>query len=659
MSNKDLNTEDILNLWVKVSGVSPDMSCGTSSDFRMRESHKEIAEALLLDPTEVTAVLMLKNIFKQFAEDLSVSVSDILSEKSSVSSLIDDMRQLNNMLDAPTIEVVTNDFLNNLKDRLDFYGFSQEYKDYVSDNSDVAFLKRDALKSISETLYIDQFKTGEYEDPDVQPVYVKSIHMFWNMSSLLTSCLNMPSGVSLNLIKSPVTHDSYFAFAIRNGENIYILSDRSQAAHPLSSKMTRRPERRVEERSFQNWFPYDLLGLEWGDDGKPYLNSDIGNGMVPINDVAVAIKEINQLDKNEAIWVVLMLDEIVNKFWFEKHQEKEISYTNDIISICADKHRGIENLPQTISNLPELPPLTLSDVMSDDLLGSDALGETGSSVNKWLEDRFIDQLDDSLLNHVNEHGVLAISKDSGDIVEKTESATTVHCIDSKGFGTLNEIKNNRLFLARYNVAKRVGDLAEREFDETLIEVRTWVAKRAAANINNILKALKGVPDKAYEWGKYSKDTPKEGFGLFSYITDPDRDSSTSGFIAHQYYKKCMFTGAKASFLLKVMPRNAGDLSLMCGCNVSDLPDVLQNWTLEPMETRNPILQRVDPMLWVLKNPWNKICLDFNVAISKRSFGKLKKGMLIDIPDAAQLGGAGIGMVHHEKGYCINTLELIE
>ena len=49
-----------------------------------------------------------------------------------------------------------------------------------------------------------------------------------------------------------------------------------------------------------------------------------------------------------------------------------------------------------------------------------------------------------------------------------------------------------------------------------------------------------------------------------------------------------------------------------GCEIKDLPDVLQHWVHGDIYSGNPILQKIDPVDWVIKNPWSD--LKFGVAV---------------------------------------------
>lgn len=63
---------------------------------------------------------------------------------------------------------------------------------------------------------------------------------------------------------------------------------------------------------------------------------------------------------------------------------------------------------------------------------------------------------------------------------------------------------------------------------------------------------------------------------------------------------------------------------MCGCEVKDLPDILQYWNKLKMYSGNSILSNVDPMEWVVENPWKKLNLNVDVFLSKTAYNQLRK-----------------------------------
>ena len=95
---------------------------------------------------------------------------------------------------------------------------------------------------------------------------------------------------------------------------------------------------------------------------------------------------------------------------------------------------------------------------------------------------------------------------------------------------------------------------------------------------------------------------------------------------------CYLDSTKASYFVLFTPINAEELALLANTTVADLPDVLQHWSLLKPYIGNPILDRVDPMLWKAKNPWIALDLRIRIAFSKRGMSRIDKSKATaDIP----------------------------
>jgi hypothetical protein len=89
--------------------------------------------------------------------------------------------------------------------------------------------------------------------------------------------------------------------------------------------------------------------------------------------------------------------------------------------------------------------------------------------------------------------------------------------------------------------------------------------------------------------------------------------------------ECYLTETAASWRANFDPRTVEDLCLLTGLEVSELPDVLQNWARHKRSAYNHLLNRVDPMDYALQDPWSKLKLEVDVFLSKRAYnGLLKK-----------------------------------
>jgi hypothetical protein len=229
-----------------------------------------------------------------------------------------------------------------------------------TDKHNLAFLRRDALRSM-DSLRENQFLAGEYDPPERKPVYNPTVFSYWNMNSCIEHLCHMPSGISLNLIRDPDELHSYFCFTVRNGGNLIVLSDVPEYAHPLGRYMSRRPDRRYDERVSKNWFPYELLAIEYDEEGKAYhdkYRETKDKGLVPHNPQHFTLKQISELEPPVIAWTIMMFDLLVERYWKQKPQPLPLSYTAEMIRL-DDTNRLLGSAAS--ANLPVIgyQPLSL------------------------------------------------------------------------------------------------------------------------------------------------------------------------------------------------------------------------------------------------------------------------------------------------------------
>lgn len=720
-----------LALWVEITGVEPaKYGSGSMSDWRIRTLHENIQEALDLDPTEITAFYILNVFAANYFKDRTFSLLTLLDAPERVHTYLEKSHELRAILGAPEVIERGEEFAATLSKAVERYdGLTPEVKVVINDREEIGFLRRDALRSI-KNLRVDQFLRGAPEPDGRKPVYNKVVHQFINVNSLLAAAVDMPAGVSLNLIRHPDGYQSYFVFTIRNGGNVFFLSDTPPVTHPLQGDMMsqRRPDRQLEGRSFQNWFPYDLLDIAYNDNGDLYIVPDYmkdpSSSLVPYQSKLHPLTFINKLEPRQVIWLTMMFDLIVEKFWHEGHQAPVLSYTGEMLKVASPLALRAEEAGHSVALYDPLAlePLVLDDVLAgSSLLTEDTVGEA-CGANQWLEDRFKDRVAadiDAGMNLLNLAGlpetkillasnvvakVLAekkrddkiaqIAKDRaargetgpvsivyetdtsdglndedqdarsntgavalipqthGIVVmddkdrkgmssfrwdEMMQSSATLAKIDTTRFGTRESISNDRVFIARHNVAKRIQQLAVEEYAERKAEVEAWVKDKMRANAANLYEmAIMGEVRKPYrrtdtksyrlfaETNTIEHMRNNSMYGSFGAIT-LSGPSSFSYFGPGKGAHTCFETDGKATYLTVFRPHYADELALLCGCEVADLPDVLQHWTSEtPTSTGNQILSRQDPMDWALRNPWCKSNFALNLYLSVRAINRLCK-----------------------------------
>lgn len=504
---------EAIALWEKITGVAPPNADGFWSKgggmdtWAIRDTYTALKEALDLDPSEVTATLLLGKFLEEYLKQATASMASLLDAPEEHLEQLANARALRKIINAPEIVQARDSFILGLKAALARYGAGDraDVQKILANHAFVAVLRRDALRSL-ENLRVDQFLEGAAEEPDVRPVFVNIVHRWWNMNSLLRTMTSTPSGVSLNLIRDPNAYESYFAFAIRNGSNLFVLSDVPDHAHPLAASMARKPGRALDERASRNWFPYDLLDM-----GVDHKGNSIERQWSEESAIAlyqpdlIPLKKISELGPAETIWVTMMLDLIVNKFWKRGYRAKQLSYTGEMIKVAPAllEHARRAGLPALIDKPLEVKELTIADIVSDAVL-EEHVGEKFDQPHRWLEDRYIAQVPDNMINLIAPPGgaKLGLEHKTGairplskkevepffrDEITAARILTPLHQLSSARFGTPAELEADRRFLARHNVSEHIDRLAREEYEQRHAEVKKWYIAAAKKNLPTLLR----------------------------------------------------------------------------------------------------------------------------------------------------------------------------
>lgn len=672
-----------LELWVELTGVDPgatrwSINLGGGMDsYTVSKMHKAIKEALDLDPTNVTGHLLLDAFSTQYFQGRKFSVEELMEHPERTAEYVAKTKAFRALAQSPEIQDIGASFALSMRQALRHYGADTDATMAVlADPHELAFLRRDALRSM-EGLRVDQFLKGSPEPAGVQPAYNGVVHQVWNINSLINLACRQPAGVTLNLVRDPDDFQSYFAFAIRNGGNLFVLSDVPVHCHPLQRYMSRRPDRAFEDRAVRNWFPYNLLDIKCSEEGRLYFDHSGKTALVPLNQEADQLKSLPELHPSEIVWLVMMFDLIVERFWRKGFQSPELTYTAQMIReetpLIDAATRA--NLPVIGYQTLALPALTVADVRHD-TISPTVIGSDGGSPNRWMEDRYAGRVTDEVINlvglmgtdhylppakidrtggrgchdHKNHETALVSANLVVSVNAKADSQLpfwnregryALHALDAASFGTKQEIEDNRGFLARHNLAKAVQRLADEEFEARKDEITDWWKKTIEKNID-LIYSMAVVPEvwRPKAMALYPQSEIAGGGWIHKNYFQFTQVCDTKDYTHHASLKEpvwltqgyrsrgdnftCYINGTASSHRVEVRPQTAADLAYLARCEISDLPDVLQHWCASSTHAGNHLLNRIDPMAWVLHNPWEKLSFGVVLHLSTRALRKLEK-----------------------------------
>lgn len=658
----DNPTAEALDLWQEIIGVTTESTSFTMGNVHHVSEFNDIREALDLDPTEITANLLLGSFARDHFKNTHVSQAALLADTAGILAKLEKSRRLMSILEREEIVERRDQFISNVSQALEMYDAAdrEDIRKILDSHDDMAYLRRDALRSMAN-LSVHQFLDGDPEPSGVRPVYYRFVHQWFNVNSMLDFAASQAPGVSINLIRDPNDYQSYFCFAIRNGGRLFVLSDVPQNAHPMQPMLSRRPDKDMDRRISRNWFPYDLMGLAYNEeDGRLYFDRSEEKALVIGQATALPLRPISKLGAVETVWIAMMFGLIVDRFWRRGHTEEKLSYTAEMVRVQDRMIAAAErsNLPVKGYTTIEAKPITLADMKDDVGAAANAYGSRGGDNHAWLEKRYGHLVSEDTLNVIaspERHQMLALS--SGEITDarrphegrrfitdsRSVSILNLGKLPSTSFGTQEKIEADRLFVARYNYAIQIDALARNEYEKRHKEVQDWY--RAAVTSNR--KTLESWVGDHVLWlespggnsrfshkrffpfarGNFSRD--ERCVRAFAYPWELDHDYERNLNIGAYYMggwnakgAVCAMTGNKASYAFVFCPVNATELALLAGCGADDLPDVLRDYDLDTEHQGNQMLDRVDPMEWAVHNPWEELDLRVGFFLSKRGFAKL-------------------------------------
>lgn len=670
-------TEEALELWQQLIGIRAEDRPTTLGSWEMHDTLKALQEAFEIDTSEITATLLLRHFLKAFKANTKFSLRALIETPDLVEISVAKTNRLTELLTRPEVEEQTEAFMQAIQDGLTHYGAfdREEVQKLVASPETLGILRRDALRSIQK-LKVDQFFDGQPEETSAKPVYHTMVHQWWNINSMLEAAFHLPSGVSLNLIRDHNDYHSFFCFLIKNGHNIFVLSDVPQWAHPLQGSMSRRPERTMGDRIEKNHFPYDLMNVGYDEKGGVIFGDSDSTALVLHQEEALAVRPIAELPPVELVWTLMMFDLIIGQFWKKGYKAPALSYTGEMVKV-QDKlelaaHKA--GLPVIGYQPIEAAPLTVTDVAN--ATEKDGIGKQVHRTNRWMEERYGARVSEVSLNMVaSPEKMLLLTSDQGireygskelkalghwDREDLKKSKKRLTSLDATSFGTRDNLLANRAFIARVNYARQIHAMAKEEYERRKGEIEAWYIKAVRKNRNAIL-AMAGYGPIWFDTsgdgqGSYRRNVGPQISNSFSNQLEPAGVTGVRGFtrlvsakpkshydpsmafthnidpVPTKAFRVCALTGTKPTFGVVFYPANANDLAVLTGVSVGELPDVLQHFDLRDPYSGNSILDRIDPMEWMeISNPWTEMNFQLSVPLSKRGLSKIAS--MANIPEA--------------------------
>lgn len=656
----DIPTSDLaqqaMRMWEGVTGTKLDQQSFRFGDLDLYQMNKGLKESLDLDPEGVTTLLLLEVYLRAFLEEKTFTAASIMRDYSRLSVFLKDAEALFSLLQSDRLTEISAGLRRRVSLGLERYGATGEnFDEAVADPDLIPFLRRDAQRSMRK-LGAFQFLDGPKTSETAQAFH--HIYIAYDVNELLASVRDMnQSGVAVVLMRDPSHADrSYFTFAMRNGGKVILLTDKSRPVYPgqgdvLSRRGGRGLARSFASRSDSNHFPYQIIPTSFDEKGDVVFEKETapvshGPGLLPLMPIA-------ELPAHQGIWITMMLSLIQERFWKEDWRAEELCYTGTMIT---DRMALIRGGGQALARIDDykqidLEPVQLSDLTSEAMKASGAR-TTQHRVNAWIEARYRDRVDAGLLNlkaPTDGSSLLLAAPlkeqarsfrgDSNQLVPvqgevfayKASRHTSswsapagyplIGMADSE-FGTKAELAADRLFVARRNMASALQRLADEEFHDRKGEIEAWFKSRVENNLDGLFAMLRsgeqyhisneGLSGNTYKMALIRFDTIKSETFRHAYsagITLGERD--------YRHNPLCVLTEAKPTYRALFTPYVAANIAQLAGCEVDEMPEVIQNWARQAPYVGNHLLDRIDPVEANIHDPWHDLTFEVNLYLSKR------------------------------------------
>lgn len=615
-----MTLKEKLDLWVKITGVNPSEDNrkytiymdGRLSNYDIQKMNERIMNSLKYDETGLFADTYLKIYLKKFMNGKNVSFMELI-ENPDLQEYLKDVRTLYDSVNNSNAEEIV---LNNMKTAMDFYNLSSD----KLTSEDVMSVVSSAKNCMNGKLKLDQITKGSFADDEFKGSL--DIYMYKSIGDVIRFAAKGDiSGISMCYICDDKNLErSFFAFVIRNGENLYILSDRPIYKHPLQAKMSRCPGRDMSERIEGNYFPYNSIsGIDvsdlWGN-GRYGVSKNDDNKAPAVNNDCVRTKigTFASLNQDEAFWAIYMFSLIKDRFYKEHIYLEDLSFCE--ANIIYDRLE--ENEKNEIALRTTIPYIVVKPVENPKNIEME-YGRKSEHLYDYLIDRYVNKVDTNVFNLIKQRDkTLPMLTDN-----KSTCFRQYETLDLSSMRTEKELIYDQQWLARYNMAVSIGGMLNSDFDKNknrvISEMLSMIRNSAGYIVNLILtKKFDGKID-SFEYAAKN----------ISY-----RDITLGKEYDDDYKSKyrCFFTGKNPAVIISFNVKTAEELATLCGVDIKSIPIELQHYHKNKCCCGNSILDNLDPLDWALSDPYDDLSFYFHIILSGNEM--LKRQAIAGVPQDA-------------------------
>ena len=611
------NLERAMELWIQLTEVDPSVKHISGNQMDIYFQNKELEEALSLEPEGLIFTGLMQDFAEQFFSSRSISLTDIMDKPEDLKETMEKCKELRVLLKDMDVTKQYEQIANAMRKAIQtLHVESETIQEKLKDQAWLAALRRDALKS-NKALNLHQVTAGKATSD--QATLFDNIYAFRNVNSLVATLQESSDGISLSVVQQDYSWEVYFAIGIKNGGNLYILTDAPRYVHPMQKDMIRRPDRVYEERVGGNRFPYFLAEqvADLFDNSCTHELAMVQKGFL------FPIGKLHLLPDETLTWLLMLYSILDQTYFKQKKQLPELSYLSSMIMD-----------PKISLEMSKVPMVQGYQVLEMEKNTVESLKHDTQYKNKltpwakWAEETYGPEIDQSLLNSMMDGSTIQLlPKLIGGDTEKIDirSYTSASMWDKRDWDsrrlfhlsgnvldTKEHLEENYRWCARFNEAKMINQLVQEDFKQHRDGILQWASEAAHKNASTLMKKLINE-----EFSEHVQVSTEDKYRIVQSGMELYQGQGFS-----QKNTRCFFTGKPGTYIAAFTPQDAEGIKEILG--IDTLPELIKTWTRADTYVGNPILERLDPMSWVVKNPWKDLTFIVEIHFSKTYWNQLVK-----------------------------------
>ncbi|MFM5296553.1 hypothetical protein ACEUAI_20200 [Aeromonas veronii] len=677
-------------LWEELTGKSVNSNSyafrvgGSSLDLYQANKRVQQAQAV---GDDLTVALVVKTLAEQYAECETFTLADILAGNERLSARLELVGRMNALFTAESAVARFDAFFSYCDGALAHYrdlapeSLSEQSHKFVRDSG--CFVGLDAYHGVEHLTRL-MICDGPVGDAD-QAKVSRLVFAFESIEDLITHARLIPIGFSLCVITAPHISDSYFVMVVNTGGRILVLTDKGNYTHPLQeSRMRGRNDRYNESRIRGSHFPYDLLDIQWSDNGRRASSGPAGTDLMNSDSGLRVLGALSDLNDWDLLWLHLFIDQCRDRY-FERKLTEPLLATGLMVRLPHKWSEERVNLPVPIEFELKLETRSSADLNSDFLHTMEPEWAERHNPNRWMEERFADQVPDDCLylpaKALNGDTPLLQLGSSGarELTRRNLSdlpfweqeqlpTLKLHGLGETALSTPERVIRDCHFVARHNQAQAIALIAQQDYETRKHDVQQWFYEAAANNLPNLIGDLLAlnhervcIDTPAYQevLQALSGGKPMKGMGGAMSVLNSYRSISlsyvpvrkqhlsrrdqgelslakTMGLIDYESvcYRCAVDRSEEAQLFIALDTSSVFDLMTITGLPLETIPVELHYRGMD-IYVGNSILDRIDPLSHI-RNPWDKFKLPYALPVSLKAFKNFRRSQGLPVPKATEL-----------------------